>query len=183
MSATTKLMTAEELLQMSSDNFRYELVEGELRQMSPAGGRRGEIAAELLILLGSYIKANKLGRVYAAETGFLLRENPDTVRAADVSFLRRERVEKLGGISGYVPGAPDLAVEVISPNDKLTEVEEKVAGWLHYGARLVWIANPKRRTVTDYQRSNQITRLAEADTLDGGDVVPGFRCTIAEVFN
>lgn len=183
MSATTKLMTAEELLQMPSDNFRYELVEGELRQMSPAGGKHGKIAMELGRILSNYVKANKLGDVFAAETGFKLREKPDTVRAADVSFLRKERVDEIGDAEGFVPGAPDLAVEVISPNDTATEVEEKVAEWLQYGTQLVWIVNPKRRTVTVYQAPNHITRLSEADALDGGDAVPGFSCAVADIFS
>nr|MBA2340866.1 Uma2 family endonuclease [Pyrinomonadaceae bacterium] len=163
MSTTTKLMTAEELLRMPSGNFRCELIEGKLQRFPLAEQLHGQIAAKLGCTLGNFIVANKLGEIYAAGTGFLLRRNPDTVRAADVSFLRKERVDEIGDAEGFVPGAPDLAVEVISPNDKLTEIEEKVAEWLHYGTRLVWIVNPKRRTVTDYQRSNQITRLAEAD--------------------
>lgn len=115
--------------------------------------------------------------------GFLLCRNPDTVRATDVSFVRQERLGEIVDEDIYMPGAPDLAVEVISPNDTATEVEEKVAEWLQYGAQLVWVVNPKRRTGTVYRAPNHITRLSEADALDGADVVPGFSCTVAEVFD
>jgi Uma2 family endonuclease len=183
MSTTTKLMTAEELLRMPSDNFRHELIEGELRRSPLAEQLHGQITAKLGCALGNYIEANKLGEIYVAGMGFLLCRNPDTVRATDVSFVRQERLGEIVDEDIYMPGAPDLAVEVVSPSDTATEVEEKVAEWLQYGAQLVWVVNPKRRTGTVYRAPNQITRLSEADALDGADVVPGFSCTVAEVFD
>ena len=93
-----------------------------------------------------HVRANKLGRVYAAETGFRLALDPDTVRAPDVAFVRQERIEEVGKVEGYWPGAPDLAVEVISPGDLYTEVEEKVFTWLEGGTRLVIVVDPRRRT-------------------------------------
>lgn len=182
MSTTTQLTTAEELLSMPDDGFRYELVEGELRRMSPAGHNHGRIAIRLTVPLGQYVKDHGLGEVYAAETGFLLKNNPDTVRAPDVSFIRQERVEQIGNTEGFWPGAPDLAVEVNSPGDRVGEVEEKVREWLSAGTRLVWVVSPKLRVVTVYRSLTDISTLTEKDTLDGGEVVPGFQFPVAELF-
>jgi len=183
MSATlTKLMTADELLAMPGDGYRYELVEGELRRMSPAGDEHGRVGMELAIPLGSHVKQNKLGKLYLAETGFLLKTNPDTVRAPDIAFVRIERIEQDPGVKGYRVGAPDLAVEVVSPGDTVSEVEEKVAEWLEGGARMVWVVSPKLHTVTVYRSLTNIVTLTGKDKLDGGDVVPGFQMNVAEIF-
>jgi Uma2 family endonuclease len=132
--------------------------------------------------LAQYVKAHDLGTVYAAETGFNLATDPDTVRAPDVAFVRRERVEAVGEVEGYWPGAPDLAVEVISPNDSHVEVEEKVFDWLEPGTKMVLAINPRRRSVTLYRSQSDITILTGTDVLDGGDVVPGFQLTLQEIF-
>jgi Uma2 family endonuclease len=167
---------------MPRDGFRYELVEGELRQMSPAGHNHGRIAIRLTAPLAQYVATHGLGEVYAAETGFKLKSNPDTVRAPDVSFIRQERVDEVGDTEGYWPGAPDLAVEVNSPGDRVGEVEEKVREWLNAGARLVWIISPKLRVVTVYRSLTDIVTLTEKDALDGGEVVPGFQFPVAKLF-
>jgi len=182
MAITTQLMTAEELLAMPDDGFRYELVEGELRRMAPAGQYHGWVGMELSGPLHQHVKSHKLGKVFMAETGFQLRRDPDTVRAPDSAFVRRERVEQVGRTKGYWPGAPDLAVEVVSPGDTVSEVEEKVREWLHFGTRLVWIVSPKLRTITVYRSLTDIVTLTEKDVLDGGDVVPGFQLLGAEIF-
>ncbi len=182
MSSVTKLMTAEELLEMPRGRFRYQLIEGELKQMSPAGHDHGRIIMELAAPLGQYVKQARLGKVYAAETGFKIKSNPDTVIAPDIAFIRQERVEAVGRVKGYWEGAPDLAVEVTSPNDTVSEVEEKVEAWLDAGARQVWVVSPKLRTVTIYHSLNEISTLTEKDTLDGGEVVPGFQIPVADIF-
>ena len=178
----TKLMTAEELLKLPRGRLRYELIEGELKQMSPAGHEHGRIGMELAVPLGYYVKSQKLGKVYLAETGFKLQSNPDTVRAPDIAFIRQERVEQAGSTTGYWVGAPDLAVEINSPGDTVSEVEEKVTEWLEAGSRMVWIVSPKLKTVTVYRSLTDVVMLTEKDMLDGGDVVPGFQIPVAEIF-
>src|SRR5882724_10950500 len=115
---------------MPDDGYRYELVEGELIRMAPAGAEHGKVTVKITTPLSVHVDANNLGTVYAAETGFIIRQNPDTVRAPDVAFVSRERIESAGVIKSYTIGAPDLAVEVISPGDTVREVEKKVREWL-----------------------------------------------------
>src|SRR6266851_3686598 len=169
MSTTIQTTTADDLLQMPDDGFRYELVRGELRKMSPAGQRHGRIAIRVSTSLDNHVTTNKLGAVYAAETGFLISSDPDTVRAPDVAFVSQKRIEEVGDVEGYWPGAPDLVVEVISPGDTYTEVEEKVLEWLDAGARMVVVVNPRKRAVTVYRSLTDIVVLTENETLDGGD--------------
>ncbi len=181
---STKLhsMTAADLLRLSGEGHRYELIRGELRQMAPAGPRHGRLAMRIAAHLFQHVETHNLGAVYAAETGFQLTQDPDTVRAPDVAFVCQERCEAVGETEGYWPGAPDLAVEVISPSDRYADVEEKVAGWLDAGSRLVIVVNPRQRSVTVYRFPTDIIRLTEADTLEGGDVIPGWQLPIREVF-
>ena len=179
---TTKLMTAEELLAMPDDGYRYELVRGELRKRAPAGHVHGREGNRVNVSLSNHVYENDLGETYLAETGFVLARSPDHVRAPDVAFVRRERVEEVGDAEGYFPGAPNLAVEVISPNDRYTQVEEKVADWLNHGALMVIVVNPRNRTV-QVHTSNGVTELTEADTLDGGDVVPGWSMPVTDIFS
>ena len=110
---TVTTMTADELLAMPSDGYRYELIRGELRQMSPAGSQHGKIAARIGRRLGQFVEENSLGETYAAETGFIIDTAPDTVRAPDASFVSQKRVEAVGETEKIFPGPPDLAIEVI----------------------------------------------------------------------
>ena len=182
MTTTLQRSTASELFAMPDDGFRYELVKGELRKMSPAGGEHGAIIFNLSALLYNHIKANNLGQGFGAETGFKIASDPDTVRAADVAFVRRERIPEGGIPKNFWELAPDLVIEVVSPGDTYSEVEEKVEDWLDAGARAVWVVNPKRRGVTVYRSLTDVARLSEADELDGGEVLPGFRCKVSEIF-
>jgi Uma2 family endonuclease len=183
MSATTeKLVTAEELLELPRGKFRYELIKGELRQMSPAGYHHGKIVMRLSSALFQHADDNDLGDVCTAETGFLLTTNPDTVRAPDIAFVSKERADEVGNTKSYGHGVPDLAVEVTSPSDTVSRVEEKVQEWLEAGTSLVWVVSPKLRTVTIYRSLTDIVTLTEKDMLDGGEVVPGFRFPIARLF-
>jgi Uma2 family endonuclease len=182
MAIANRLITAEELLRMPDDGYRYELVRGELRKMAPAGYLHGRLAINITTPLDGFVRAHNLGVVCAAETGFKLASNPDVVRAPDVAFIRRERVEEVGDLEGYWPGAPDLAVEVISPSDTYSEVEEKVFDWLHAGTRMVILVKPRQRAVTVYRSLTEIIMLTEHDTLEGGDVVPGWRVQVRDLF-
>ena len=182
MATTDQLVTAEELLRMPDDGYRYELVRGELRKMAPAGHLHGRIAINVTTPLDRHVRAHTLGTVYAAETGFKLASNPDIVRAPDLAFIRRERVEAVGDVEGYWPGAPDLAVEVISPSDTYAEVQEKVFDWIEAGTQMVILVMPRKRAVTVYRSLTDIVMLTEHDTLDGGDVVPGWKIPVRELF-
>jgi Uma2 family endonuclease len=182
MNTEVQLMTADELLVLPRGQFRYELIDGELTKMSPAGQKHGRVTLRLTVPLAKHVQDNQLGEVYAAETGFKLKSNPDTVLAADIAFVRKERLEVLGETESYWPAAPDLAVEVNSPSDTVREVEKKVMEWLEFGTRLVWVISSKLHTITVYRSLTEIAVLTENDTLDGGDVVPGFQISIAEIF-
>jgi Uma2 family endonuclease len=120
--------------------------------------------------------------VLTGEPGFRLRTNPDTVRAPDVAFVRRERVPARGTQRGYFEGAPDLAVDVISPNDLYTEVDEKVEEWLEHGTRPVFVVNPRRETVAIHRTDGSVRVLTVEDTLDGEDVLPGWTLPVRDIF-
>jgi Uma2 family endonuclease len=178
----TRRWTADELLALPDDGLRRELVRGELRTMTPAGGQHGLVIMWLAIRLGGYVDERGLGVLFSPDTGFVLSSDPDTVLAPDVSFLSSARMPP-GGIGPKYPRlTPDLAVEVLSPDDTVFEVEEKVEEYLTTGARLVWVINPKRRTATVYQPGAAARVLVADDVLDGGDAVPGFACRVADVF-
>ena len=176
------LVTADELLAMRDDGLRRELVDGEVRVTPPPGEEHGVVAARVLIKLGSHVLAHDLGIVHAAETGFRISENPDSVLAPDAAFVSRERVERAAVGKGYRAGAPDLAVEVVSPGDSFADVEAKVARWLAAGCRMVVVVNPARHAATVYRSRDDITLLSEGDVLDGGDVVPGWKLPLRELF-
>lgn len=181
--ATTVPLTADDLLRLPDDGLPHELVKGELRTMTPAGGRHGVISALLTELLNHHVRVNRLGVVTTEGTGFRLARDPDTVRCPDVSFVSRTRVppDEIG--QGIIEGAPDLAVEVLSPSDTVFEIEEKVEEYLAAGARAVWVVNPKHRRVTVYAHSAPPRVLHEDDALEGGEILPGFTCPVREIFS
>lgn len=176
---TTKLMTADELLAMPNDGIhRHELVRGELLTMSPSGAKHSAIALRIGAHLLTHVMARRLGMAYGADAGFIIKRNPDTVRAPDASFVRAERVVKT---TKYFPAAPDLAVEVISPNDTYTEVRTKVREYLAAGTRMVVVVDIDEQVVT-VNTSTGTTELTIDDTLTGGDVVPGWQLPLREIF-
>lgn len=126
--------------------------------------------------------SHSLGRVHAAETGFKVSESPDTIMAPDAAFVSRERIEQAAIGKGYRAGAPDLAVEVVSPGDTFGRVEAKVARWLAAGCRMVIVVNPERRAATVYRSLSEVRLLTENDALDGADVVPGWTLPLRDLF-
>ncbi|MEX0777695.1 MAG: Uma2 family endonuclease [Phycisphaeraceae bacterium] len=175
------LMTAEQLLARSCELGRCELIRGELINMSPAGARHGDITTALTLLIGNHALRYKLGKVFSSETGFMLERDPDTVREADVPFVKAQRLS--GAMpTGYFEGAPDLAVEVLSPNDRASEVAEKVELWLEKGSDAVWLVDPRRQTVTVYTASHPPMILHQDDTLEGNNLLPGFSVKVADIF-
>ena len=175
----TRLVTAEELLAMGEG--RRELIYGVVVEMTASGRRHSRIAAAMVGRLGEFAGSHGLGEVLGADGGFRLARKPDLVRVPDASFVAAAR---LAGVSetAYVPFAPDLAVEVISPDDSRREVEEKAAMWLWHGSRLVWVVDPDEKTVTVHRADGSRTTLGSADTLSGEDVLPGFELPVASVF-
>jgi Uma2 family endonuclease len=181
--STSTFVTADELLKLPTGmGKRYELVAGELRTMSPSGWRHGAVVGNLHTILGQYVRQRKLGKSFGAETGFLLARDPDTVRAPDFAFIAKKNVPAQPPSEAFWPGAPDLAVEVLSPGDRTGEVDEKIAAWLSAGAVAVWAVDPKLETVTIYESSTKVQVRTSGDQLDGGAVLPGFSCAVDELF-
>ena len=173
--------TAEDLEHLSAQGYRYQLIRGELRPMSPSGGPHGDATSRITFYVNSIVYAQELGDTFAAETGFLVGRNPDSVMAPDFSFVAAGRLS-YPLQDGYVPLAPDLAVETRSPNDTKKEVADKVQEWLNAGVQMVWVIEPRSRTLTIH-RPEQLPRiLGVADILDGGDVLPGLLVPISRLF-
>ena len=181
MATQEKLMTAEELLLLPDDDMRYELVRGELIKMPPAGARHEGIAAQVMLRVGPFVATRGLGRVFGSP-GFRLERNPDTVRAPDFAFVSTDRLPEGGIPDGYLDFAPDLVVEVISPSDRAGDVQEKIGEWLAAGARLLWAFYPKTRSVWVHRAHAEAVMLGPNDVIDGGDVLPGFSCRVADLF-
>jgi Uma2 family endonuclease len=179
----TKLVTAEELLQMDEEGCSYELVDGELVLMTPPSGGHGSLAAEITADLVIHVRHHQAGMVFAQDTGFLLRRDPDLVLAPDVAFVSAGRLPPESERTGYWPVVPDLVVEIVSPSDRAGRLLQKVADWLDVGVRLLWLVEPRRRTITVYSAGGAARLLRESDALDGGDVLPGFRMPVAELFH
>jgi Uma2 family endonuclease len=172
-------MTADELLAMPNDGIRRELVAGELREMSPAGGDHGEVGMRLSWRLAQHVESADLGVTYTSDTGFRLARDPDTVRCPDISFVSKARYVPTRGV---VEGAPDLAVETVSPSDRYDDVLEKVHDYLDAGTRMVIVVHPPKRTVTVYRSRTDVVTLTENDVLDAGDVVPGWSVPLRPIF-
>lgn len=176
----TKLMTADQLLRLKLPDKRTELVRGRVVVRDPGGARHGAVAMRLGYRIMAHAEAHDLGRVYAAETGFKIESNPDTVRAPDVAFIARDRLPEVEP-RGYPNWVPDLAVEVLGHDDHPADTLEKVAQWLRAGVRLVWVVDSEKRTARLYRADGSESLLGADDALDGEDVLPGFRCPLADL--
>ncbi len=184
MSSTVRpqIVSADELLELSSDGRRYELIAGNLNMMSPAGGQHGRLANQLAWLLSNHVNANDLGAVFAAETGFRITSEPDTVLAPDVAFVSRLRFSGYEQEAGYLPFAPDLAIEVLSPSDRFSRVEAKSLAWLDADCRLVLLVDPENECVHAYYSRQQIQIYQKHETIDCSDAVAGWSLSLAQVF-
>ena len=178
----TGLMTADELLMMPNSRWGYELVRGKLKKYMPAGNLHGIIALKIGRIVGNFVEENNLGVVVAAETGFLISHNPDTVRAPDSAFIGKEKLAKYGITEKFFPDAPDLAVEVVSPNDRKKDIEDKVQDYLAAGVNLIWIIYPQKQFVVVHRQSKIVSILFETDELEGEEVLPNFRLPLEKLF-
>lgn len=179
MALTGELITVEKLAGLTTGK-RVELVRGEILEMTPPGGEHGSIVIALGALLGPHVRKRKLGRV-SAEWGVVLSRDPDTVRAPDIAFVRADRLQGKS-LKGFFDGAPDLAIEVISPNDKASELQQKISEYLQAGARLVWVIDPETRTLSAYHPSGEARVYSADEEVPGEDVVPGFSFHLADLF-
>jgi len=180
--AVQPLMTAEELERLVLPDKSTELVRGQLIVREPPSTEHGRIQANLAYFLSDHVRRHGLGVVFGQDTGFKIQSNPDTVRAPDVAFLAQTRAS-LVPPRGYAPLAPDLAVEILSPEDRPGEILAKVGAWLDAGVRLVWVIDPERRVTRVHRADGPVTIVAAGEALDGEDVLPGFSCPLAQVLD
>jgi Uma2 family endonuclease len=173
------LQTAEDLLRFDDPGKTAELVRGVLIVREPPFTRHGERAARLLLRVGAFVEKGDLGAVFAQDTGFKIERDPDTVRAPDVAFIVRERLDQIG--DGYAELAPDLVAEILSRSDRPGAVLEKIGQWLTAGTRLIWVVDPARRNARVYRADGTVSVLGADEDLDGEDVLPGFRCPVHEI--
>ena len=181
MSQPARVVTAEELFQYPDSKY-YELVRGVPRVSEPPGGVHGMIAGRIMARLGDHVERLGLGTVLV-EAGYVLQRGPDTVRGPDVSFVSLARLPPERIPEHFITGAPDLAVEVLSPSSRWSEVEEKIADYFGAGARLVWVVDPAERGAIVRYPDRPPRVVAPGESLDGEDVVPGFTLALAEVFS
>lgn len=180
--AQRRPLTAEDLYTLPDDGRRYELVAGQLLSEPPVQARHGKVVVRIAALLDNFVRPRHLGALYAGDTGFILARTPDTVRAPDVAFVASAREDMLEDEDRFLPGAPDLAIEVLSPSDRPGEVEAKVTGYLTAGSRLVWIVDPARRSVTEHRSPLAPRTFSGDDDLKAEDLLPGFSVKVSELF-
>ena len=181
MPSHTRLVAVDEFARIPDDDFRYELVAGRVIRMSPMGGVHGVTVLWLGGLLADWARVHDRGAVMT-ETGFVLATNPDTVRAPDISFGRRGRIPSDGIPSGFWPSPPDLAVAVLSPDDRPSDTLGKVDEYLTIGVLLVWVVDPRGRTVTVYRTGTEPIVLGAVEVLEGNEILPEFALPLRELF-
>jgi Uma2 family endonuclease len=179
---TARRMTAEELAELPDDGQRYELVRGELRSMPPVSAEHAWIVGWIARLLGEFVDPRGLGIILAGDPGFTLFREPDTVLAPDLAFIRADRLPPPEQLLRFQDYPPDLVIEVVSPSDRAGDIRAKILDYLRAGVRLIWIVYPRRRAVAVHVAGAGVRQAGEDDELDGGDVLPGFRVRVADLF-
>jgi Uma2 family endonuclease len=177
-----KVWTDDEFMALNRDGHRYELVDGELIDVGNSGAKHGHVCSLLMILLGGYVHLQKLGVMFDSSTAFQMKNG--NKRSPDVSFFAKERLQGIEDLpAGFLEGAPDLAVEVLSPSNTIEEIDTKITEYFENGARLVWAINPAQRYTLVYRNGLEPDRLLKlGDSLEGEEVVPGFTLPMAELF-
>jgi Uma2 family endonuclease len=180
--SNSKVWTDEEFIALSRDGHRYEIVNGELIDMGNSGAKHGNTCSDLMIVLGSHVRLNKLGVMFDSSTAFKMKNG--NKRSPDISFFAKERLQGLTELpDGFLEGAPDLAIEVLSPTNIIEEIETKIVEYFENDARLVWVINPRSHYILTYRSAQEPDRLLKSsDSLDGEDVVPGFTFPVADLF-
>lgn len=178
--STRTILTADDILRLSEQGRHYELVDGELVEMSPTSFRHGQIESRVVRRLADHVESGQLGEVVVGDVLFVLDRDAGLYRAADVAFVRHERLRGQT-LTGAFDGAPDLAVEIVSPGNTAEEIQRKVGDWLDHGALAVLLMFPDDCKVVLW-RGNQGMTLGESDVLDLDPSVPGFRCPVADLF-
>ncbi|MEK0190759.1 Uma2 family endonuclease [Microcoleus anatoxicus] len=180
--AEEKVWTDAEFMALNRDGHRYEIVNGELIDMGNSGAKHGYICSILMILLGGYVHIQKLGAMFDSSTAFKMKSG--NKRSPDVSFMAKERLQGLDELpDGFLEGAPDLAVEILSPSNTVAEIHDKLVEYFENGARLVWVIHPQEQYVLVYRSSQEPDRLLKStDSLDGEEIVSGFTLPVAELF-
>ena len=181
--AAAKPLTADDLLRLDSQGVKGELVRGVLKETMSAGGEHGEVAMALGAALVAHVRPNRLGRVAGSDAGVLLERDPDTVREPDVAYFSAGTLPLDVKVRGYYEVVPDLVAEIVSPGDRPAEVAERVAMWQGFGVALVWTIYPVARTVAAHPPTGSAVIFTENDTLDGGTVLPEFRCTVRDILD
>lgn len=182
MTVKASIATVADLWELADDGLRHELVDGDLRTMTPPGAEHGRVAATVAGLLFAHARESGAGVTFAAETGFMLTTDPDTVRAPDAAFVAFGRAEAVGRTERYWPGPPDFAAEVVSPGDTFADVEAKALAWLEAGTRIVLVLDPARRTATVYRQGGGAQVHTGDAVLELGDAVPGWSVALPELF-
>jgi Uma2 family endonuclease len=180
MSIADRIYTAEELLYFPSD-CHYELVRGKLREMSPTGGEHGYSTSKTGSRIDIYVEENDLGLCFAAETGFLVAQNPDMVLAPDFAFIAKNHLTQ-PITDKFIPIIPDLVIETRSPSDSAKRITSKVQEWLDAGVRMILEINPKKKLLTVYRPGKKPQLLSSGDTFSGDDVLPGFELAVSKLF-
>ena len=180
--STTTVTTADELALLSDATARYELIRGELITMTPPGWKHGTVAMRVGFIFSTFVEENQLGRAFAAETGFLLERDPDTVLAPDFSFISKASWPDKEPSQAYWPGPPDFCVEVVSKSDRPKSTREKAEQWIKFGCCLVWVIDPAEETIEVFTPNDDSRIFIGDESISGDPVLPGFECRVSDFF-